>query len=239
MNEACSDEEAVSGADRKVMKCWIIGAFMFAAVWSFGAACDESGRETFSNFLKELTIGEYPNYPIPQDVGMKIDCTFPKEGSVYDYKFLIRGKGQWYSWKDSITPLTATNINIREIIVPTVDTVRYSYLMDLCIRHHRPILFVGPTGTGKTAYVQDKMMKYLDKEVFVPSFIAFSTQTSASQAQDIIMSKLEKRRKGIFGPPFGKRCVIFIDDLNMPAVEIYGAQPPIELLRQFFDHGMW
>ncbi|GFS75046.1 dynein heavy chain 12, axonemal [Trichonephila clavipes] len=51
--------------------------------------------------------------------------------------FQIRGKGQWYSWKDSIIPLTATNINIREIIVPTVDTVRYSYLMDLCIRHHR------------------------------------------------------------------------------------------------------
>ncbi|GFS75044.1 dynein heavy chain 3, axonemal [Trichonephila clavipes] len=89
MNEACSDEEAVSGADKKIMKCWIIGAFMFATVWSFGATCDEEGREKFSNFLKELTIGEYPNYPIPPDVGMKIDCTFPKEGSVYDYKFLV------------------------------------------------------------------------------------------------------------------------------------------------------
>jgi len=47
----------------------------------------------------------------------------------------------------------------------------------------RPLLLVGPTGTGKSVYVKEKLMNNLDKDLFLPFFVNFSARTSASQTQ--------------------------------------------------------
>ncbi len=61
--------------------------------------------------------------------------------------------------------------------------IRYNYLMGVMIRHNRSLLFVGPTGTGKSVYVQDHLMNRLDRDMFIPLVINFSAQTSAGQTQ--------------------------------------------------------
>lgn len=107
----------------------------------------------------------------------------------------------------------------------------------LYTQHKRKILFVGPTGTGKSFYTQNMLMNKLDPELYLPAFITFTVMITANQTQNLLLSKLTKLKRGIYGPPKGKTCVIFVDDMNMPAKEEYGAQPPIELLRQYFDYG--
>uniref|UniRef100_A0A8C2FTF9 Dynein, axonemal, heavy chain 12 n=1 Tax=Cyprinus carpio TaxID=7962 RepID=A0A8C2FTF9_CYPCA len=225
----------------KNIRTWImviihLKAFAFALVWSVGGCCDTDSQGRFDQFLREIISGKAENYPIPATVS-RWECPFEEKGLVYDYSYEV-GKGRWVHWNESIrnAPLGDKNTKVQDIIVPTIDTVRYTYLMDLCIQ---PLLLVGPTGTGKSVYVKEKLMNNLDKDLFLPFFVNFSARTSANQTQNIIMSRLDKRRKGVYGPPMGKKCIIFVDDMNMPAKEVFGAQPPIELLRQYFDHGNW
>ncbi|KAK2851543.1 hypothetical protein Q5P01_007819 [Channa striata] len=224
----------------KNSRTWIMAAFAFSLVWSVGGSCDADSREKFSEFFRVIVAGNNEEHPVPATVG-KWECPMDEKGLVYDYFYEFKGKGRWVHWNDGIKNVNLGNekTKVQEIIVPTIDTVRYTYLLDLCITYAVPLLFVGPTGTGKSVYVKEKLMNNLDKDRYLPFFVNFSARTSANQTQNIIVSRLDKRRKGVFGPPMGKKCVIFVDDMNMPALEQFGAQPPVELLRQYLDHGNW
>lgn len=65
----------------------------------------------------------------------------------------------------------------------------------------------------------------------MPITLNFSAQTSSARTQEMIETKLERRKKTVLGAPYGKRVVVFVDDVNMPKLDTYGSQPPIELLR--------
>jgi dynein heavy chain, axonemal len=69
--------------------------------------------------------------------------------------------------------------------------------------------------------------------------MVYSAVTNAEKAQIFIDSRLERRRKGVYGPPLSQKCVFFIDDLMMPFKDRFGSQAANELLRQWFDFSGW
>jgi len=218
--------------------------FWMSVVWSFGCTTDSAGRKVMSDFIRELQTGESvkDKYDLicAEPASRPLAKTpFPEKESVYEF-FAHGQTNKWELWTKKITSFDIPkNAQAHTIVVPTADTVRSAFLLHTLVGSEYHVLFSGLTGTGKTAVVQTELLRNFDKEKFTNISFSFSAQTTSNQTQDIIDGKLDKRRKGTFGPPLGKRCLIFVDDLNMPAKEKYDAQPPIELLRQWMDTGGW
>lgn len=236
-----SGTEGREAMGNQQMTLWLQGLFLFSLVWTVGGLLTGDSRKKFDAFFRSLIGGTDPDNPKPKNVKINKSTAFPERGLIYDYYFEKKGSGQWVDWMDIInrdnTKISPT-AKASELIIPTVDTVRQAFFLDTYLLHGIPSLFVGPTGTGKSAITNAHLVA-LPREQYVPNTLNFSARTSANQTQNIIMSKLDRRRKGVFGPPVGKKAIVFVDDLNMPAKEKYGAQPPIELLRQWIDHGHW
>ncbi|KYN02640.1 Dynein heavy chain 1, axonemal [Cyphomyrmex costatus] len=201
----------------------------FATVWGLGATCDYKSRRIFSDWMKR----------VQKEAQHKL--SFPEEGLVFDYRLHDGGftdpievrepiPPKWYEWLDGVLSITVKpKIKYMDIIIPTMDSVRSAALIEYLLTNETNILCVGTTGSGKT----NMPKKY------ICDFMTFLARTAANQIQDLIDAKLDKRRRGIYGPPILKKQVFFIDDLNMPALDTCGAQPAIELIRQFMDFNGW
>ena len=70
----------------------------------------------------------------------------PDSSSVYNFTF-NKSRAEWQAWSDTLAPATIpAGSDFSDIIVPTQDSARYTFLLDTALRHAQPIIFVGPTG---------------------------------------------------------------------------------------------
>ncbi|KAK9398329.1 dynein heavy chain 2 axonemal [Crotalus adamanteus] len=216
-------EEGLSLTDAENYSTLVEMYYVFSMIWSLCAAVDEEGRKKIDSFLRE------------------IEGSFPNKDTVYEY-YVDPKRKQWVAFEDNLPKMWRypANMPFYKIIVPTVDTMRYNYLVNALISNQQPVLLVGMVGTGKTSIAQE-VLQSLDTMKWAVLVINMSAQgnTTSNNVQSIIESRVEKRTKASTCPWGGKSMITFMDDLNMPAKDTFGSQPPLELLRLWLDYGFW
>ena len=215
--------EKVSKADKNVE--FIEKVFTYCAIWAFGGmATVERGIDSKKAFSKAWKSS------------FKGPVTFPTAGTVFDY-YIDFNSGAVEPWASKVPEFGGYDGAFANIVVPTVDLVRLSYLTDILLKKNRHVLFVGGAGTGKTALVKEYLRNMGENQMSATVNMNYYTDSAAIQSQ--LEQPIDKRSGRSYGPPTGKKLVYFVDDLNMARVETYGTQTPIELMRQCIDHGSW
>ena len=187
--------------------------FIFCLIWSVGGALVSEDREKFSEFIRTTSGLILPS------------------SSLYDNYFDIESMS-YVLWERKVPEyLPPANKKFAQILVPTVDTQRYSWLLNQIMTLKRPSMFCGDSGTAKTVTIFSHF-KSLPMDKYVVLNINFSSRTTSMDFQKNVEENIDKRSFKQYGPKTaGKQLIIFIDDLNMPRIDKYGTQQPIALLK--------
>ncbi len=214
--------------------------FLFAILWGLCSTIRQVSRPSFDSHFRNLVDGLIKGHAKPPGFKLGRNNMIPDSNSVFDYVIDPAKQGAWGKWVDQVShgpggvaglPGGGDQYDEEVLIIPTGETVKQTYFLNLALTHSLPLGVSGPSGTGKS-FLTNSIVRRLSKEKFITNVINFSARTSVTYTQDVIMSKLDRRRKGVFGPAMGKKCVVFVDDLNLPQKDECGSMPPVELLRQ-------
>jgi len=189
----------------------------FCLIWSLGGNIEDNSRNIFMKIMKEVMTKLGVQFDFSQDVYdlyVNDSCNFSK----------------WNERKENFK--FDKELSFFNILVPTQDTIKYKYLMDNLSKQNYNSLFIGETGVGKSVIVMDFLNK-LDPSSFLFKSSNFSAKTTSKNVYDTLKASIFKN--GNFQPPSGKKFIYFIDDINLPQLDQYGSQQPIEFVRQLID----
>ncbi|EGF80533.1 hypothetical protein BATDEDRAFT_25191 [Batrachochytrium dendrobatidis JAM81] len=226
------ETQLVADVKQSVQDAIVESIFIQSLVWSLGATVLVDDRLRFSDCLRK--ISELPL--VNTNASIVLGQLPGNERLLHDYYFDLE-ENRWVPWTHYVPAYEhKRNLAFHEILVPTLDTVRHTWLLQKLVTHKKPVLFVGEVGTSKTVTVQNYLRQLpTDKTLLLN--INFSSRTNSLDVQRNLEANVEKRTKDTYGPAAGKRLLVFIDDINMPSKDIYGTQQPIALLKLFLERG--
>ncbi|CAH0384807.1 unnamed protein product [Bemisia tabaci] len=206
-------------------KEWYEMYFVFACVWAFGSACFQDQLIDYRAEFTKWWINEFKA------------IKFPPVGYVFNY-YIDPETKKFISWTDRVEKFELdSDIPLQTSLVHTAETVRLKYFLKLFIQMRKPVMLVGPGGSGKSIIVNEKLSSL--SENFAHLNVPLNFYTTSEMLQKVLEKSLEKKAGRNYGPPGNKFMIYFVDDLNMPAVDRHGTVQPHTLIRQWMNYQHW
>ncbi|XP_050730386.1 dynein axonemal heavy chain 7-like [Eriocheir sinensis] len=232
-------DAAVSQKDSaKLGPTWTTAAFLSAVTWSLGGGLTAASKDTFSDFFRRLAMGYNPDFPAPASVG-QIGCPYPVECTVFDLMFDAKQRSFWRPWTEVIKHAECPETtNISTILVPTVESARLEYLLDVCGRAVGGVLVVGEGESGRKVTMQHYLKGLPTASVDTVTFPVTPAAT-ALPLKSQVMKRLEVRPSGAWGARGGRRLVVLVEDLHLAAEDQHRARPLHEAVREALQQNTW
>ncbi|XP_076352834.1 dynein axonemal heavy chain 12-like isoform X2 [Tachypleus tridentatus] len=102
--------------------------------------------------LMDCLLGDIKHEKVMRDISEDTVCMWLEPGE----------NGKWMRWQDQLdeVPPISREALVHQIIVPTIDTVCYTFMLSLLVSHEKPMLLIGPTDTGKSVYITLKVFAH-------------------------------------------------------------------------------
>ena len=199
--------------------------FLYCVTWSLGGMLQASDRPKLSKKMQELSGAAAP--------------TMDASETFFEY-FVDDTSKEWAHWESRVPewsyPHEEEKPKFAQLIIPTLDSVRLEALLGAVTSVDEAALFVGGPGTAKTTAIKQFMAGF-DGDEIGQKAITFSSLTTPMTFQLALEASVEKRQGKTYGPPGGKKMIVFVDDVSMPAMNEWGDQVTNEIVRQLLEQG--
>lgn len=200
---------------------------LFSLLWSFGGSMTTDKRIALSELLVD-----HCNVDMPISGTKLIDL----HANVND--------GNWVEWSTMVPKMEieAYKVSSADVVITTTDTVRHIEVMRGWLSSHKPLILCGPPGSGKTMTLTSVLES-------MPEYILASLNFSSGTTPDLILKTFAQFCEVVDSPDglimqpnrasYGENqwLVVFCDEINLPAQDLYGTQRVIMFMRQLTEMG--
>ncbi|CAB4066115.1 DNAH [Lepeophtheirus salmonis] len=185
--------------EKKYLRMWIQAAIVVSIVWTMGSTLTIPDRSKFDVYLRDILSGKKQEYPLPASLNNKFDAIPPSEGTIYDFIFDFKARGQWKHWTDiikNLSPEDSITYYENKPIVHSVDSLRYNLPLENSFNlenmYYVLCMTIGLKDSPETDY---------DKELYSRTWSLFNPEPHEDILARIFSSSMNATFRRIGFPP--------------------------------------